>query len=347
MTVALTLPEAPKIPGLEFRHYRGADDHPEMLRVYQAAHVADGLEDVPTLEDFNLNYATLVNCDPQRDIVIAEVDGRMAAYARVFWLDQVDGSRTYENFGFVDPEWRRRGIGWAMHRQNEARLREIAASHPDTAMKWLSSEAVDTAPGTIALLERSGYSVVRWFYEMVAPALDGITPPPMPDGLEVRPVTREMFRAIWDASVEAFRDHWGEPEATEADWRRFCEQPDHAEQPFWMVAWDGEQVAGSVITVVPVEENREHARARVYVESVSVRRPWRRRGVARALLARSLVAAREAGFTSASLGVDVDNPAGALGLYESLRFAPVKRQMAYRKPLDADGRPPTLASTSR
>jgi mycothiol synthase len=66
---------------------------------------------------------------------------------------------------------------------------------------------------------------------------------------------------------------------------------------------------------------------------VSVRRAWRRRGLARALLASSLVAAREAGHDGASLGVDSDSPTGATGLYRSLGFEPVKTFKAWRKPL--------------
>ena len=330
----LALPEAPAIAGLRFRRYRGREDHPAMLRVWGAAHEADGFDDVPSLEQFDLNYSTLVNCDPARDIVIAEVDGEAVAYARVFWTDHVDGSRWYENFGFVHPAWRRRGLGWALHRNNEARLREIAAEHSAVTDRWLASEGSDEMAGNVALMARSGYAPIRFFYDMVAPALDGVEAPPMPDGLDVRAVTREQFRAIWEASVEAFRDHWGEPEPTDADWARFRDDPAHAEQPFWMVAWDGDEVAGVVVTTVPREENEARGRARVYVSSVSTRRQWRRRGLARALLARSLVAAREAGFTSASLGVDTENPTGALSLYESLGFAPERRAMVYRKPLD-------------
>ena len=103
---------------------------------------------MPTVEQFNLNYSTLVNCDPPRDMVLAEVDGSLIAYARVFWTDQVDGSRSYENFGFVDPAWRRRGIGGALHRRNEERLREIAATHPDIEVKWLGSEGWRRRPAT-------------------------------------------------------------------------------------------------------------------------------------------------------------------------------------------------------
>ena len=69
----------------------------------------------------------------------------------------------------------------------------------------------------------------------------------------------------------------------------------------------------------------------MYVAWVAVRRPWRRRGLARALLASSLVGARAAGFTSANLGVDSDSPTGATGLYASLGFAPEKTFTTYRK----------------
>ncbi|MEO6577341.1 MAG: GNAT family N-acetyltransferase, partial [Candidatus Limnocylindria bacterium] len=90
---------------------------------------------------------------------------------------------------------------------------------------------------------------------------------------------------------------------------------------------------GAVTVTVPGEENRRHDRARVYVAWVSVRRPWRRRGLARALMADALIAARAEGFTSASLGVDTHSPTGATALYGSLGFVPDKTFTTYRKPL--------------
>ena len=87
-----------------------------MLRVNTAVTRRTASRTVRRGEQLELNYATLVNCDPARDMVLAEVDGELVAYGRVLWNDLIDGGRNYENLGFVHPAWRRRGIGGALHR---------------------------------------------------------------------------------------------------------------------------------------------------------------------------------------------------------------------------------------
>ena len=331
--IDLTEAPLPSVRGLQFRAYRGPEDHAEMHRVHQAAAAANGIDEAITLEQMNIGYANHVNCDHERDIVLAEVDGRLVAYARVFWQELVEGGRSYENFGFVHPDWRRRGIGTALHRRGEARLREIAATHVGVSPQWFSSEGADLDVGNDALLKASGYEPARFFYEMVAESLADLQVPPMPEGIELRPVTRAQYRQLWEAQAEAFRDHWGESEWTEEGWREFEADPINADPALWRVGWDGQEVAGVIVTVVPAEENARHGRNRVYVGGVSVRRPWRRRGLARALLASSLAAARDAGFDGAALGVDSDSPTGATDLYRSLGFEAVKTFVSWRKPL--------------
>ena len=56
-------------------------------------------------------------------------------------------------------------------------------------------------------------------------------------------------------------------------------------------------------------------------------------GLARALVAESLRAFRDDGMTSAVLGVDAENPTGALGVYESNGFRVHRKGLNYRKPL--------------
>jgi mycothiol synthase len=337
MIRAIELAAAPDIPGLRMRHFAGPEDYPGMHAVNQAAELADETEYMTSLAEFTNAYEHLLNCDPHRDVTIVEVDGRMVAYSRVFWSELNEGGRGYNCFGFVDPAWRRRGIATALLPRNEALLRSIAAEH-DVAPKWLESQSAETNAGNVALLERAGYRAVRWDYDMVRANLDEIPDVPLPEGLEVRPVTRDQYRSIWEADKEAFRDHWGQHDASEEAWGRFRDEPSYADPSLWRVAWDGDQVAGLVITTIPHEANEHFGRKRGYVDSVAVRRPWRRRGLARALLADGLRAMRDAGLTSANLGVDTENPTGALRLYEDLGFAPDKRFASYRKPLEETDR---------
>jgi ribosomal protein S18 acetylase RimI-like enzyme len=151
--------------------------------------------------------------------------------------------------------------------------------------------------------------------------------------LEVRPVKPEEYRQVFDAMDEAFRDHWGYYPATEAAYK-WWQQSDSFQPDLWKVAWDGDQVAGMVLNFIDDNENQMYKRKRGYTENISVRRPWRRRGLARALLTQSLYLLKEKGMQEACLGVDTQNPNGALQLYESVGFRSVKRYTTYRKKID-------------
>ena len=122
--------------------------------------------------------------------------------------------------------------------------------------------------------------------------------------------------------------------ASEASWVRFRDDPDYADTSLYVVAFDGDEVAGLVLNVL--EDPDEHGRVRGLLDSVAVRRPWRRRGLARAMIARSLHLLRDRGATSAYLGVDGENPNRAMTLYEDVGFRIQTSETAYRKPVFAE-----------
>jgi ribosomal protein S18 acetylase RimI-like enzyme len=101
----------------------------------------------------------------------------------------------------------------------------------------------------------------------------------------------------------------------------------------WRVAWQGDQVAGMVLSFIDKDENEIYGHKRGYTENICVRRPWRRQGLAKALIALSLIALKERGMTEAGLGVDAENISGALHLYESMGYRVVKTSTIYRKPI--------------
>jgi len=323
----------PAIPGLTFRGFLGEVDYPDMVAVIEALKEADSLEWTLGVEDTARSYSHMVNCDPYQDMLFAELNGQVIGYSRVWWEQEQDGKRFYQHFVHLLPEWRGKGIRRAMLRHNEHRSREIAAGHsvegPCLFQAWTS----DGEAHWEALLLSEGYEAVRYGFSMVRPNLYDIPDLPLPEGLEVRPAQPEHYRAVWKAAEEAFRDHWGETEWQDEWFEEWQESPTFTPE-LWQVAWDGDQVAGSVQNFINHKENAEYGRKRGYTEGISVRRPWRQRGLARALIARSFRVLKDLGMTEAALGVDAENPNGALRLYQSMGFREVKRHTTFRKALE-------------
>ena len=328
-----TKTDAPANAGLTFRTFRGEADYALMHGVIAGSKNEDQSQWTTSVEDIARNYRHLVNCDPYQDLFFAEMYGEAVGYSRVWWQQELEGTRLYQHFAHLLPEWRGRGIRRAMLRRNERRLREIAGSQPAEGPCVFEAWAADTEPHWESLLIEAGYEEIRHSFEMVRPDLENIPNMPLPEGLEVRPVQDDQVDTIWEAAREAFRDHWGETEWQQEWLDEWRESPTFMPH-LWQVAWDGDQVAGMVQNFVNVKENEEYGRQRGYTEGICVRRPWRRRGLARALIARSFWVVKEQGMTEAALGVDALNPNGALQLYRSMGFEVVKRHTTYRKSLD-------------
>jgi len=320
----------PDIPGLSFRRFQGEADFPYMLAIIEGSKDADGAERSDTLEDLKRDYKHMTNCDPYKDVLFAEVNGQPIAYSRVFW-DQLDeGIRVYTAFGFMLPEWRRKGIGTAMMLRNEARLREIAADHPQDEPRFLQTWAFETEYSTHALAKSQGYQPIRYGFEMRRDLSVPFPEAAMPDGLEVRPVEEGQIRTIFNAANEAFRDHWGYHESSWEEFQGWMEDPTFTPE-LWKIAWDGDRVAGIVMNLFNQKENEEYQRKRGYTENISVGRPWRRRGLAKSLIVQSMQMFKEMGFTETALGVDAENTSGALNLYKCLGYTVSKKHTTYRK----------------
>lgn len=327
-----TIPGAPEIAGLSFRRFQGETDFAPMLEVLNGSREADQTEYVFTLDEMKNLFANLKNCDPYQDMFFAEIDGQVIAYTRIYWGEESTGDFIYQIYGIVSPVWRRQGIGAAMLKQNEMRAQEIAAEHPADAPKFLQTWVDETEREHNRLLQSKGYQTTRYFFEMTRPIDAPLPDTPMPEGLEVRPAVEDHYRPIAEAADEAFRDHWGHHPMTEKDYQRWLNSP-RFDPDLWKIAWDGDQVAGMVLNYFKEEENREFDRKRGYTEDISVRRPYRNRGLAKALIAQSIRMFRDMGMQETALGVDVDNPSGALKLYEDLGYRTTKRTDVYRKPL--------------
>lgn len=333
------------VGGVAFRPFRGPEDYPGMAAANQAARDVAGIEEVVTPEGLARDYAHLVNCDLDRDLLVAERDEQVVGYARVEWRDLENGSRSFTCLALLQPDAVSPPaydamVGWAESRQ-AAKARAIPADHARAGTLRTYTFGADTV--LEAVLQGRGWTRTGQGYEMVRPTLDDIPEVPMPEGLEVRPLARDDVaarRIVWDAASEAFADERDEEVPTEEDWQASLEDP-HEDPSLWVVAWDGDEVAAAVLGKIDPEENTHHGRERGLVDAVFTRRPWRRRGLARALIARCLILLRDRGMSSAYLGVDGLNPNQAMDLYTGLGFAVASTSHDWTKPLPD----PTMETT--
>jgi GNAT superfamily N-acetyltransferase len=321
-------------PGLTLRPYAGEQDLPVIVDIINRQLEADGVpfrEDVGHMGAYYTKPSDSFNA--ARDVTIAEVDGVPVAYSDRSWVDTTLEPlfREYRMDGAVLPEWQHKGIGTALHLHNQQKQRELAQTHDTKLPRVFGSWTSDRQAGAIALLKENGFEPVRHFYEMTRPLNEPIPDVAVPDGLQTRPVTTDDLRTIWKADVEAFQDHWGGFEDSEEQYQRWIARPDF-DPSIWVVLWDGDEVVGASVNAISREENEQLGVKRGWLHSVFTRRQWRRRGVARFAVARSLAILKERGMDTGILGVDATNPTGALRVYEGVGFSVAEKSTAWRKP---------------
>ena len=316
------------------RPYRGREDHPAMASILSDYHRYAGTSELLTAEQFDVTYANLTNCDTATDVMVIESGGEPVGYARTSWEQRDDDSRDYVMFSPMRPAHIQRPLFEALVAAQESHLRPMAAG---VATARFRAYAPHPGPGMeptneSAWLESLGYEAVRFGASLVRPDLENIPDLPLPDGVEIRAVTPEMLRPIFEAHWENFRGDWDFKEFVEEDFQQFIDDP-FRDETMWKIAWAGDTVVGQVKSFINPKENAEMGYLRGYAEFISTHAGWRNQGIAGGLLAASLKEIKARGMTEAALGVDTSNPGGAFQLYTKLGFQLRSHEAAYAKPL--------------
>lgn len=330
----IALPE-----GYRLRPYRGLDDLPVMLPMLWEQRARSRDDGFPTLEQMTQTYTRLTNCDPDTDIAIIETtDGTPAGYVRASWEPTATEARVLYVFVVASDAHARHDLITASVIGLEAHMRPWAATARDIFRGQAAhpgrGQTPSGAEGYVDALvfEELGYTARHFGAQLVRPHLDAIPDRTLPVGVEVRPVTEDQLRVIFDAHWEAFRGDWNFHESTEDDWLSFRDDP-LLDTSMWKIAWAGDTVVGQVKSFVNAEENERLGRQRGYTENISVHADWRNLRIAGTLLAMSLQLLRDRGYREAALGVDTDNPGGAFHLYTSLGFELQQFGATYEKPV--------------
>ena len=247
--------------------------------------------------------------------VVEAPDGTLAGYANVWdFAPHV----TPEQWGRVHPEHTGRSLGTYLLAWAEARTRQAVDKAPAGTRVAAQSFINKLDSRAHALLAGAGHQAVRQNVRMV---IELAAPPPAPEwpeGLRGRSFVRGQDEyALAYAVREAFRDHWGfveEPmDQALKHWEHWMSNDPDFDPALWFLAVDeNDQVVGTSLARFKMNEDPELS----WIHSLGVLRPWRRKGVALAMLRHSFVELYARGRRKVGLGVDAESLTGATRLYE-------------------------------
>ena len=312
---------------VRIRNYEEGD-LPVLVDLINVADAVDGMERGTSLQEMEENFGR-PSLDPKRDVFLAEVESQVVAYG-CLTTERDEHTCVFRLQGEVHPEWRGQGIGTQMMDRMMAAAQARRAELDDQTV-YVSAGCVAGEEDRESLFRSFGLAPARYFFKMTCQPLDDRIPVPQPPpGIVLRPyVADQDERAVWAAVNEAFRDHWGHVEMPFEEWTFWMKSP-FLKPELHVLAVDGDEIAGVCLIEINKEENMRTGRREGWVDTLCVRRPYRRRGVGEALLLAGLHKLRDAGLEIAALGTDAENLTGAVRLYERVGFREARRWVNYR-----------------
>ncbi|MEZ4520644.1 MAG: GNAT family N-acetyltransferase [Thermomicrobiales bacterium] len=226
-------------------------------------------------------------------------------------------------YGSVHPEHEGQGLGSEIVAWGERWAREhmhLAPPDRQIAIRYFIQSKNNRA---IELMTEHGYEPIRHTYVM-AIDLDHQPPAPeWPEGIvasEYRPGIDE--RDVHEAVEDAFRDLWGRPPS---DFERFLafSSGDGVKPDLWILARADGEVVGVCLGTLTNDQG--------WIPTVGVRRAWRRKGLALALLYACFGAYYQRGIRDVRLSVDAQSPTGATRLYERAGMHVASNYILYQK----------------
>jgi mycothiol synthase len=267
--------------------------------------------------------------DPRFDMtrdtrVVTDGGGRLVAYALAWGVDPALPVDLYYELhpDFADAGLDDYLVGLLLARAREhAGARDPAAGQAGIALWCLRDDERKRA-----LYERLGAVRTRVFLRMTIDTGDLPPAHPWPAGTTVAPFRRdEDERKVHAAINDAFSEHFHASAPPLDTWRAQVLGDDDFDPELFFIARDGDEVAGAVLCFTTPEVG--------IVDQLAVRKPWRGRGLGKALLLHALHQMSARGHERFQLGVDAQNATGATQLYLGIGMRPTRVTDFYERPL--------------
>jgi ribosomal protein S18 acetylase RimI-like enzyme len=234
----------------------------------------------------------------------------------------------------IDPDFENRGLepyllDWAEERSRQA----LDRVDPEfrVAMRTSSDQVIESSRNANLT---AGMKLIRHGFRMRIEMED---PPPIPVwpekiSLRLYDPEKEAY-AVYEVDDEVFQDHFGYiKEPPEEGYKKFKHSMtgDDSYDPYlWFLAMDGEEIIGVCLCRRYGTEDKDAG----HISSLGVKRPWRRQGIALALLQHAFGEFYQRGKRKVDLGVDASSLTGATDLYLKAGMFVLRQFDTYEKEL--------------
>jgi len=261
-------------------------------------------------------------------MMIAELDGTPAGCADAYIDSRADEEHGYLEGPWVLPQFRRRGIATALARAAFADLKHRGKTR---VQLWHRDN-----PANVVFAKGLGFRCIRVFHTM-SHDLQSI-PRDVGENREAAIVelpsddaTAELENRFWN---ETFNEHFNFRPMTTTETKHIYRMTEaRGEWLFTLLARVKGEPVGFLLGGSDPAEVRRRGRNIGGLYILGVLKPFRNRGLAKALLIAGLERLKERGLTEAELGVDTENVTGAPHLYERLGFKTVRRRLTQARDL--------------
>ena len=289
----------------------------------------DRTESIPSAERLRAVLGMLGDQLDTNTLIAIAGDGTVAAEAMIVFPPG-EGDQLALTDGHVHVRYRGRGLGSHLLEWLEVRARQEFSATTSGAPQLMRTSCAGHQTDRIALFEQHGFQAMRYSYRMQRSLAEPIPGVSLPASLVMAQWTPELDLPLMHAFNAAFSEHWGLQTMNQEAWREFFTGVPQFRGDLSYLAMDAEKVAGFCVNWVEGAENAREG----WIEAIGVIPAWRGRGIASALMAKSLQVFQAEGLKQAALDVDAENPTGALRLYEKHGFTIARESIHFIKQLN-------------
>lgn len=255
---------------------------------------------------FDVEKNILLACSGDHLLAFVQYANDGAPWVRPFTFMGADA-------GMDDPAIYDDLIRWAIDRARQ----DVPKAPPQAKINLVAFTSEQDKP-IVDAWQAAGFEISRRFYQM---RIEFDAPPPpavVPEGYRLRPIREDEHRDVFEAVLDAFRDHYGfvEPESHDEDfkiWSHYVFDRDDFDPELQVIA---EDPTGSIAGISLNNPSHGALDDLGWVATLGVLKPHRKRGLGEALLRRSFEILHAKGKPRAGLGVDATSLTNATALYE-------------------------------